>query len=359
MASIEAAQTLDDQTRWRSVLERDRQSDGRFVHAVRSTGIYCRPSCHSRRPRREHASFFPSCDAAQSQGYRPCKRCRPQETSGEDPDTRLVRLAYEYLSSGHAEPVGLEEVSAQTGVTPARLRKAFKNVTGLSFLQFVDARPLDQLKSRLQEGQDVTSALYDSGYSSTSRLYEKAPAQLGMTPNTYRKGGQDVEITYTVVDWSLGQMLVAATGRGVCAVRLGYDTAALEADLKKEYPNASVERDSGKLHEWVGLMLATLEGHPVTHSLPLDVQATAFQRRVWQHLMTIPRGETRTYSQVAEALGEPRATRAVANACAANPMALIVPCHRMIRQDGGLGGYRWGLERKAVLLEEESITKSG
>ena len=205
----------------------------------------------------------------------------------------------------------------------------------------------------------MTSAMYDSGYRSTSRLYEKAPAQLGMTPNTYRKGGQDVEITYTVVDWSLGQMLVAATGKGECAVRLGYDTAALEADLKKEYPNASVERDSGKLHEWVGLMLATLEGHPVTHSLPLDVQATAFQRRVWQHLMTIPRGETRTYSQVAEALGEPRATRAVANACAANPMALIVPCHRMIRQDGGLGGYRWGLERKAVLLEEESITKSG
>ena len=249
MASIEAAQTLDYQTRWRSVLERDRQSDGRFVYAVRSTGIYCRPSCPSRRPRREHASFFPSCDAAQSQGYRPCKRCRPQETSGEDPDTRLVRLAYEYLSSGHAEPVDLEEVSAQTGVTPARLRKAFKNLTGLSFLQFVDARRLDQLKSRLQEGQDVTSALYDSGYTSTSRLYEKAPAQLGMTPNTYRKGGRDVEITYTVVDWSLGQMLVAATGKGVCAVRLGYDTAALEADLKKEYPNASVERDSGKLHE--------------------------------------------------------------------------------------------------------------
>lgn len=358
MTSNEAAQTLDEQTCWRSVLERDRQSDGKFVYAGKSTGIYCRPSCPSRKPRREQVSFFPNADAAQEQGYRPCKRCRPEDTSGEDTDTRLVRLACEYLASGHSKPVGLEQVSAKSGVTPVRLRKAFKNVTGLSFTQFADARRLDQLKTRLQEGQDVTSALYDSGYSSTSRLYEKAPAQLGMTPNSYRKGGRNVEITYAVIDWSLGQILIAATDKGVCAVRLGEDAATLEAALKKEYPNASLERDSGKLHEWVGLMLATLEGHPATHSLPLDVQATAFQRRVWQHLMTIPRSETRTYSQVAEALGEPRSTRAVANACAANPVALVVPCHRVIRQDGGLGGYRWGLERKAALLEEESTTES-
>ena len=358
MTSIEAAQTLDDQTCWRSVLERDQESDGRFVYAVRSTGIYYRPSCPSRRPRREQVSFFSSAEGAHGQGYRPCKRCRPQETSGEDTDTKLVRLACEYLESGHPEPVSLEHVSAQAGVTPARLRKAFKNVTGSSFTQFADARRLDQLKTRLQEGQDVTSALYDSGYSSTSRLYEKALAQLGMTPNTYRKGGQDVEITYAVIDWSLGQILVAATNKGVCAVRLGDDAAALEAELKNEYPNASVERDSGRLHDWVGIMLATLEGHPVTRSLPLDVQATAFQRRVWQHLMTIPRGETRTYSQVAEALGSRRSTRAVANACATNPVALAVPCHRVVRQDGGLGGYRWGLERKAALLEDESITES-
>ncbi|MEE2925713.1 MAG: bifunctional DNA-binding transcriptional regulator/O6-methylguanine-DNA methyltransferase Ada [Chloroflexota bacterium] len=340
MTSIEAPQILVDQTCWQSVLERDRQSDGRFVYAVRSTGIYCRPSCPSRKPRREQVSFFPNADAAQEQGYRPCKRCRPEETSGEDTDTRLVRLAHAYLASGHPEPVGLEQVSAQAGVTPARLRKAFKNVTGLSFSQFADARRLDQLKTWLQKGRDVTSALCDSGYSSTSRLYEKAPAQLGMTPNTYRKGGQNVEITYAVIDWSLGQILVAATDKGVCAVRLGDDAATLESDLKKQYPNASLERDNGQLHDWVGLMLATLEGHPATHSLPLDVQATAFQRRVWQHLMTIPRDETRTYRQVAEALGEPRSTRAVANACAANPVASVVPCHRVIRQDGGLGGYR-------------------
>lgn len=236
------------------------------------------------------------------------------------------------------------------------MRKAFKNVTGLSFRQFADARRLDQLKIRLQEGKDVTSALYDAGYSSTSRLYEKAPAQLGMTPNTYRQGGQDVEITYTIIDWPLGQILVAATDKGVCSVRLGDDSATLEASLKEEYPRADVARDDGRLHEWVSLMLATLDGCPVTRSLPLDVQATAFQRRVWQHLMMIPRGETQTYGQVAAALGEPKSARAVANACASNPVALAVPCHRVIRQDGGLGGYRWGLERKADLLERECST---
>jgi len=233
MTSIEAPQILVDQTCWQSVLERDLQSDGRFVYAVRSTMIYCRPSCPSRKPRREQISFFPNADAAQEQGYRPCKRCRPEETSGEDTDTRLVRLTHAYLASGHPEPVGLEQVSAQVGVTPARLRKAFKYVTGLSFSQFTDARRLDQLKTRLQKGQDVTRALCDSGYSSTSRLYEKAPAQLGMTPNTYRKGGQNVEITYAVIDWPLGQILVAATDKGVCAVRLGDDAATLESDLKE------------------------------------------------------------------------------------------------------------------------------
>jgi AraC family transcriptional regulator of adaptative response/methylated-DNA-[protein]-cysteine methyltransferase len=238
------------------------------------------------------------------------------------------------------------------------LRKAFKNVTGLSFHQFADARRLDRLKTLLRQGRDVTGALYDAGYSSTSRLYEKAPAQLGMTPNTYRNGGQNVQITYTIVNRPFGQVLVAATDKGVCAVRLGDDDASLEAGLKKEYPKANVERVDGQLHEWVGLMLATLDGHPVTHSLPLDVGATAFQRRVWQHLMTIPRGETRTYGQVAEAIDEPRSARAVANACAANPVALAVPCHRVVRRDGGLGGYRWGMERKAALLEIESISDS-
>ena len=225
MTGIEAPQTLVDQTCWQSVLERDRQSDGRFVYAVRSTGIYCRPSCPSRKPRREQISFFPNADAAQEQGYLPCKRCRPEETSGEGTDTRLVRLAHAYLASGHPEPVHLEQVPAQTGVTPARLRKAFKYVTGLSFSRFTHARRLNQLKTRLQKGQDVTSDLYDSGYSSTSRVYEKAPAQLGMTPNTYQKGGQTVEITYAVVDWPLGQILVAATDKGVCAVRMGDDAA--------------------------------------------------------------------------------------------------------------------------------------
>jgi len=248
MTSIEAAQTLDDQTYWQSVLDRDRQSDGRFVYAVRSTGIYCRPSCPSRKPHREQVSFFTTAVAAQDGGYRPCKRCRPQETLGEDQDTKLVRLACECLAAGDHEPVGLEPVASHLGVSPARLRKAFKNMTGLSFHQFADARRLDRLKTLLRQGQDVTGALYDAGYSSTSRLYEKAPAQLGMTPNTYRNGGQDVQMTYTIVNRPFGQVLVAGTDKGVCAVRLGDDGVSLEAVLKKEYPKANVERDDGQLH---------------------------------------------------------------------------------------------------------------
>ena len=300
--------------------------------------------------------FFPDPGAAQQQGYRPCKRCRPQDSLGEDPDSKLVRLTCKYLEADHPDSIGLEQVAGQVGATPAGLRRAFKNVTGLSFKQFADARRLDQLKTRLRQGQDVTGALYDAGYGSTSRLYEKAPSQLGMTPATYRKGGQGVQVAYTISECSLGRVLVAATDRGICAIHLGDDANSLESGLVKEYPNAQLERVDGQFQEWVDGVLARLEGQPAGQALPLDVRATAFQRRVWQHLMTIPSGETRSYGQVAQGLGEPRSARAVAQACAANPVALVVPCHRVVRQDGGLGGYRWGLERKAALLERERST---
>ena len=355
MKSIEAAPIIDEQTCWQAVLERDRRSDGKFVYAVRSTGIFCRPSCPSRKPRREQVSFYPDPATAQQQGYRPCKRCRPQEESGEDPDSKLVGSACEYLAADNPDSIGLEQVAAQVGATPARLRRAFKNVTGLGFKQFTDARRLDQFKIRLRQGQDVTGALYDAGYGSISRLYEKAPSQMGMTPATYRKGGQGVQVAYTISECSLGRVLVAATDRGICAIHLGDDANSLESGLAMEYPNAQLERVDGPLQEWVDGVLARIDGHPTGQALPLDVRATAFQRRVWQHLTTIPRGETRTYGQVTQDLGEPKSARAVARACAANPVALVVPCHRVVRQDGGLGGYRWGLERKAALLERESF----
>ena len=205
MTSIEAAPILDEQTCWQAVLERDRRSDGKFVYAVRSTGIFCRPSCPSRKPRREQVSFYPDPATAQQQGYRPCKRCRPQEESGEDPDSKLVGSACEYLAADNPDSIGLEQVAAQVGATPARLRRAFKNVTGLGFKQFTDARRLDQLKIRLRQAQDVTGALYDAGYGSISRLYEKAPSQMGMTPATYRKGGQGVQVAYTISECSLAE----------------------------------------------------------------------------------------------------------------------------------------------------------
>lgn len=338
---------------WRGVLARDRHMDGAFVFAVRSTGIYCRPSCPARRPTRKQVMFFPLPEAAERAGFRPCRRCRPQEAAACDPQADLVRRVCHWIATSGDGPISLQDLAAEAGVSTSHLQRTFKRLMGISPREYAEARRLQGLKARLRKGQDVTRALYESGYSSSSRLYERSSAQLGMTPATYRKGGRGMEIGYTIVDSPLGRVLVGATRRGVCAVSLGDADAVLEAALVAEYPHAEIHRDDSGFASWAQAIQKHLDGREARLRLPLDLQATAFQMRVWKELQRIPYGRTRTYQEVARAIGQPKAVRAVARACATNPVSIVVPCHRVIRGDGSLAGYRWGLGRKQALIETE------
>jgi AraC family transcriptional regulator, regulatory protein of adaptative response / methylated-DNA-[protein]-cysteine methyltransferase len=334
--------------RWQAVLARDRGFDGAFVYAVRSTGIYCRPSCASRRPRRTQVTFFPIPEAAERAGYRACRRCHPADAPGHDPTVALVRDAARAIAAGQ-----------KPQINPHRLARAFKRILGITPRAYAETQRVSRFKQELKRRKQVSPALYDAGYSSSSRVYERTDAQLGMTPATYARDGADVGIAFVTVATPLGRLLVAATERGVCRVALGDTPGVLEQDLHAEFPAARIVEDkSGKLHGWVTPILAYLEGREPDLSLPLDIRATAFQRRVWQELQKIPFGKTRSYAEVARRIGTPKATRAVARACATNPVALVIPCHRVVREDGALGGYRWGLERKRRLLERESDATS-
>ena len=329
--------------RWQAVMARDRRFDGAFVYAVRSTGIYCRPSCASRRPRRTQVTFFPIPEAAEREGFRACRRCHPADAPGADASVALVREAARAIAAGTSPPG-----------EPRRLARAFKRVLGITPRAYAEAHRTARFKQELKRRKHVSPALYEAGYSSTSRVYEHTHEQLGMTPATYARGGAGVGIAYVIIPTSLGRLLVAATERGVCRVALGDGAAALEAELVAEFPAARVVEDkSGRLTGWVSAILAYLDGREPDLDLPLDIRATAFQRRVWQELQKIPFGQTRTYAEIAKRIGQPMATRAVARACATNPTALVIPCHRVIKEGGDLGGYRWGVERKKVLLERE------
>src|ERR1700690_284398 len=347
---------------WEAVRARDRGADGAFVYAVRSTGIYCRPSCPSRRPRREQVSFFALPEAAEQQGFRACLRCHPRNIRLRDPRigavSRVCREIEARVSNAGEENgekrLTLSSLGARAGMSPHQLERAFRGVMGITPRQYADAQRMRRLKSRLKKGDDVTTALYDAGFGSSSRLYERAPSHLGMTPATYRQGGAGMQIHFTIVDSPLGRLLVGATDRGISALYLGETDARLEAALQKEYPRAEIHRDRNGLEGWVSKILAHLRGREPNLDLPTDVQATAFQRRVWEELRRIPYGATRTYSQVAKAIGRPTAIRAVARACATNPVSGVVPCHRVVRGDGNLAGYRWGVDRKKALLEHES-----
>lgn len=338
---------------WQAVRTRDHRSDGAFIYAVRSTGIYCKPSCPSRRPRREQVVFFPVPQAAEEAGFRPCQRCRPEGTKQSSPQVELVQQACRYIEAHSEEPLTLASLSEQVHISPYHLQRVFKRIMGITPRQYLQARRVEHLKTQIKEGAAVTSALYEVGYGSSSRLYEQAPAQLGMTPSAYRKGGQSTSIHYTIVDCSLGRLLVAATERGLCAVSLGNADAELEAALLSEYPAASIQRDETDLSQWVNALLGHLNGQQPHLDLPLDIQATAFQRRVWEELQAIPYGETCSYGEIAGRLGDAKKARAVALACANNPVALVIPCHRVVRGDGTIGGYRWGVERKQKLLAQE------
>jgi AraC family transcriptional regulator of adaptative response/methylated-DNA-[protein]-cysteine methyltransferase len=345
--------TPDATHQWRIVLARDRRFDGAFVYAVRSTGIYCRPSCPSRRPRRALVQFYPIPEAAEAAGFRACRRCRPTQAPAADPAVPVVRELCRTIESHPDEPAGLATLARRAGLSPHQLLRAFRRVLGVSPKAYADARRVARLKESLKRHRHVSPAIYDAGYGSSSRVYERAASALGMTPATYRRGGRGTTIRYTVAPSPLGTLLVAATERGVCRISLGNAAPPLERDLRAEFPASAIQRDNGALASWVQRILRHLERRAPHLDLPLDIRATAFQQRVWTELRKIPYGATRSYQAVARAIGRPRATRAVARACATNPVCLVIPCHRVVREDGALGGYRWGVERKQALLDRE------
>jgi len=337
---------------WEAVLSRDRRCDGRFVYAVSSTHVYCRPSCPSRRPTRNHVMFFDSPQQAETAGYRACVRCRPQLSAGSEADEQIQRARC-YLDEHTDEPITLRRLAVQVGLSPFHLQRAFTRVVGISPKAYQDAKRMERFTASLKRGQTVTHATYEAGFGSSSRLYARVNEDLGMTPSAFRSGGTGITLRYTTVLTAVGRMLVAVTERGIAAVSLGDTEAALVTSLHKDYPKAVLRRDRKGLEKHVYRFLKCLNGSADMDHFPLDVKATAFQRKVWQALQQIPRGRTRSYQEIARAIGQPTAARAVARACAGNPVAVAIPCHRAIRGNGHLAGYRWGLRRKKQLLDLE------
>ena len=342
-----------DASRWNAVVARDRNASGTFVYAVRSTGIYCRPGCASRRPRRDRVAFFDTPDDAERAGFRACRRCHPRDAApNPDPWIERIRRACVYLANVEGR-VTLPSLARRLGGSPYHLQRNFKRIVGITPRKYAEACRMHRIKRGLRGSKSVTDAMLDAGFGSSSRLYERAVPKLGMTPSTYRSGAAGVAIRFTTVDSAVGRLLVAATARGVCLVSMGRSDAELQASLRREYPGASITRDSGGLARWARQVLDHLGGRVPRLELPLDIQATAFQWQVWDALTAIPAGSTRTYAEVAAAIGRPGAARAVARACASNPVALAIPCHRVVPAAGGVGGYRWGSSRKQALLAQE------
>jgi len=347
-----AAITTHD-ARWAAVVARDRGADGQFFYAVRTTGVYCRPSCAARRARPENVSFYASAGDAQRAGFRPCKRCKPDQPSlAEQHAVRVARLC-RLIENAESVP-GLEELARQAGLSIYHLHRVFKAVTGLTPKGYAAAHRARRVRAELARSSTVTEAIYGAGYGSNGRFYGESNQVLGMTPTRYRAGGTNVPIRFAVGQCSLGSILVAASERGVCAIFIGDDPDALTRDLQDRFPRARLIGGDADFEQLVAKVVGLVEAPAVGLELPLDVQGTAFQQRVWQALRKIPVGQTVSYSQIARRIGAPNAVRAVAQACAANRLAVVIPCHRVVRNDGALSGYRWGVERKRVLLEREA-----
>jgi len=353
MSSSQARSTeiLSD-PRWATVLSRDKSADGEFVYSVRSTGVYCRPSCSARQARPENVQFHSTCQAAEQAGFRPCLRCKPNQPALADQQRLLVERACDLIT--HAQtPLPLEQLAAQVGLSPYYFHRIFKAVTGVTPKRYADAQRASRVRNQLHQGESVTSALYDAGFNSSGRFYTVADKLLGMTPRAYKDGGANVCIHYAIGSCSLGALLVAQSERGICAILFGEDAQTLEADLLNRFPRASIEPADNAFAQTLAEVIEFVEAPAQGLDLPLDIRGTVFQQRVWQALQTIPVGQIASYRDIAERIGSPRAVRAVAGACAANALAVAVPCHRVVRNDGALSGYRWGVERKAKLLEKE------
>lgn len=351
---LEFPQAITDETGeyWNAVTRRDTAYDGRFVLGVKTTGIYCRPSCKSRMPLRRNVEFFAAPFEAEANGFRACKRCRPQEALYQ-PKRDLAQDVCAYIQANADQRLTLDDLAAHFHISPFHLQRTFRAAMGISPRQYAASLRVGALKTQLRSQRRVTDAIYAAGYNSSSRAYDEADTGIGMTLKAYQAGGQHETISWAAARCDLGIVLVAMTERGVCAVRMGDDEAALVDELHAEFPLATLNVNSGEANSALTAILAHLSGDLPALDLPLDVKATAFQWRVWQALRQIPYGETRTYGEIAEVINQPTAARAVGNACASNPVALIVPCHRVVKSGGDAGNYRWGVERKQRILADE------
>jgi AraC family transcriptional regulator of adaptative response/methylated-DNA-[protein]-cysteine methyltransferase len=348
--AVRAKEIADEGELWRAVVQRDETGSVPFVYAVETTGVFCRPGCPSRTPRRRNVRFFPSADEARRGGFRSCRRCNPDApASDSDPRARTILAVCRFMADAGRVPT-LRELARHVGLSEGYLHRLFKRRLGLTPRAYADALRSGRLREKLRADGSITRALYEAGYGSPSRLYEDRSARLGMTPGSYRRGAAGVRIRYAVTQCQLGRLLVAMTDRGVCFVALGDRVADVEEELRDQFPKARLERDDGSVGRVLDSVVEHVGRRGPLPPVPLDIQATAFQRRVWDELQRIPPGETRTYAELARAAGQPKAVRAVAKACAQNPVALVIPCHRVVRSDGSRGGYRWGQKRKARLL---------
>ena len=351
--SMDMKTFLSDDDRWRALVQRDPQACGEFVYGVLTTGVYCRPACSSRLPNRENVRFFETGMEAEQAGFRPCKRCKPESTDQKQPQTRAVLKACQMIAEAD-EPLSLKELAHAVDMSPFHFQRQFKKIVGVTPKQYAMEKRTGRLRDRLRKGSTITEAMYDAGFASSSRFYEKAATTLGMKPSVYKNGAQGVRIRFAIVPCFLGLALVAATGQGICAIDFGDTAEALKENLRHRFPRAIFQVPDPQFTAMIGQVLGFLdEPHRGRLHLPLDVQGTAFQRRVWLALQEIPPGDTVSYAGIASRIGKPAAARAVAKACAANPIAVAIPCHRVVRGNGQLGGYRWGVERKRVLLERE------
>ena len=341
---------MQDTKRWTAVVSRAENVHDRFFYAVKSTMIYCRPGCPSRRPNRENVTFFDAAAEAEQAGFRPCMRCKPTEAN-----PGIAEHVCRHIAAHLDEPLTLASLSKLAGLSPFHLQRTFKSAVGVSPREYASALRASRLKAGLGQGRPVTDAIYEAGYSSSSRLYERSAGELGMTPSSYRKGGKGERIDFAIADSPLGRMLVASTGKGICAITFGDSDAGLEEALRNEFPAADCRSNAGPLSAAVAAMVAHLKGETRQFPLPLDIRATAFQRVVWKALQAVPYGATASYAQIAQAIGKPEAVRAVAGACAKNRIAVAIPCHRVVHKDGSISVYRWGVDRKKKLLEHEKL----
>ena len=347
------AATTQTDPRWAAVQARDASADGRFFYSVKTTGVYCRPSCGARPARPENVAFHESAAAAERAGFRPCKRCKPDQLSLPEQHAAMITEACRVIERAETPPT-LEQLAKPTGLSAFHFHRVFKAVTGLTPKQYAAAHRASRLRSGLDRGRSVTDAIFDAGYNASSRFYETSNRTLGMTPSSYRAGGTDQDIRFAIGECSLGAILVAQSERGVCAILFGDDPDALARDLQDRFPKANLIGGDHAFEQLVATVVGFVEAPAIGLDLPLDVRGTAFQQRVWQALRDIPAGATVSYSEIARRIGSPSAVRAVAGACAANLLAVAIPCHRVVRNDGGLSGYRWGVERKRALLAREA-----